>query len=493
MSAASIHRTLRRTWSRTGAVGVVAVCVTAAGVVSLPAQGLRAVTQPSTAVHTDNAALNGMVLPGSNPCVAWFEWGTSSQYGNTAGLTNLAAGGRVVALRCAVIGLSSDFVYHYRLVASNNLGVVYGSRQQFTTGGNIVVWGNPNFGHTTVPDDLTNAVAVSGGSDHCLALRNDGTIAAWGGNYYGQTDIPPDVVEAIAIAGGQYHTLALLPDGTVRAWGAGTTFSQTFPEGGQSIVPPGLSNVVQIAAGTSHSLALKADGTVAAWGSARLYLDVWNDLGQSKVPVGLSNVVAISGGDFHSLALKADGTVVTWGYNTHGQGVTPPGLSNIVAISAGWYHNLAQHRDGTVAAWGLGTVNSGFPYFGQALVPPGLNNLAGIAGGGFFSMALRRDGTAVGWGRDDDYGQAAGTAIVANAVALAAGYDFGLALQSSAPLEVALSIQPLGSQLQLAWSGGVLQAADEIEGIYTDLDGAVSPLSITPSAARQFFRVRVQR
>jgi len=149
------------------------------------------------------------------------------------------------------------------------------------------------------------------------------------------------------------------------------------------------------------------------------------------VPVGLSNVVAISGGDFHNMALKADGTVVVWGDNTYGQTDIPAGLSNVVVIAAGWYHNFALKRDGTLVMWGMGMTNTGFPQFGQAIVPPGLSNLAGMTGGGFYSLALRADSTAMGWGRND-YGQTSGVDGLTNLLAIAAGYDFGLALHRQA-------------------------------------------------------------
>ncbi len=477
-------------------LAVVIIAINGAATAPLLGQNpLHVHTQPANGIHTNSAMLNGMVLPGSNPATVWFEWGTSKYYGNVAGQTNLPAGNSVIALRHTLSGLSTDYVYHCRLVASNSTGVVHGTDQQFTLAGTVFVWGNPNWGHTVVPVDLTNAVAISGGADHCAALRNDGTLAMWGGNYYGQKNVPPDLGEVTAVSLGEYHSLALLADGTVKAWGAGTTFNPnpdtSNMEGGQSIVPAGLSNVVQIAAGVDHSLALKSDGTVAAWGSARLFLNSWDPLGQSMVPVGLNNVVAIAGGSFHSLALKADGTVVVWGYNTHGQGVTPLGLSNVVAIAAGWYHNFARTSDGSVVGWGLGEVDNGFPYFGQAIVPPGLSDVAGLAGGGFYSLAWLGDGTTVAWGRDD-YGQVSQGNGLTNVVALAGGYDFGLALQSSAPNEVALTLQPFGNQLKLIWKGGVLESAAELSGPYIEMIGITSPLLLTPSEGRQFYRVRVQ-
>jgi hypothetical protein len=90
----------------------------------------------------------------------------------------------------------------------------------------------------------------------------------------------------VAIAGGEQHGLALKNDGTVVAFDINLR---------QIPVPVGLNNVVAIVTGARHSLALKRDGTVVAWGD--------NNFGQTSVPAGLSNVMAITAGDRFSLAL----------------------------------------------------------------------------------------------------------------------------------------------------------------------------------------------
>jgi photosystem II stability/assembly factor-like uncharacterized protein len=128
-----------------------------------------------------------------------------------------------------------------------------------------------------------------------------------------------------AIAAGTQHNLALKEDGTVVAWGR--------DDYGQATVPAGLSGVTAVAAGYGHSLALKGDGTVVAWG--------WNESGQATVPAALSGVTAMAGGGAHSLALKEDGTVVAWGDNRWGQRAVPHGLSGVSAIAAGGMHSLA--------------------------------------------------------------------------------------------------------------------------------------------------------
>jgi alpha-tubulin suppressor-like RCC1 family protein len=91
---------------------------------------------------------------------------------------------------------------------------------------NVRVWG----GWHPVPADLTNAVALAGGSvgEHNLALWANGTVTAWGLNDYGQCDVPLDLTNAVALAGGASFSLALRDDGTVVGWGR-NQFGQCDP------------------------------------------------------------------------------------------------------------------------------------------------------------------------------------------------------------------------------------------------------------------------
>ena len=75
-----------------------------------------------------------------------------------------------------------------------------------------------------------------------------------------------------------------------------------------------------------------------------------------------------------------------------------------------------------VAAWGLN--NSG-----QCDVPAALSNVAAVAAGYDFVLALRSDGGVTAWGRND-IGQCDVPAAVSEAIAIAAGYQHALALGS---------------------------------------------------------------
>jgi hypothetical protein len=88
-------------------------------------------TQPASGISATGAALNGSVTVGPDETVVWFEWGTDTNYGNIAGVTVVPAEANAAAVSSALIGLSLNCIYHYRLVTANDYGLAYGADQQF--------------------------------------------------------------------------------------------------------------------------------------------------------------------------------------------------------------------------------------------------------------------------------------------------------------------------------------------------------------------------
>ena len=74
------------------------------------------------------------------------------------------------------------------LVLATSLMLIASLPTQAST--SVVAWGDNYFGQTNVPAGLSNVLAVSTGTFHCLALKDDGTIVGWGDNSYGQRNIP---------------------------------------------------------------------------------------------------------------------------------------------------------------------------------------------------------------------------------------------------------------------------------------------------------------
>jgi len=221
-----------------------------------------------------------------------------------------------------------------------------------------------------------------------------GSVIAWGDDIHNQTDVPVAARSGIvAISAGGEFAMALTWDGKVVAWGDDSA--------GQTNVPAGLSNVKAIAAGTAFALALKSDGSVVAWGD-----DYYNE---TEVPAtAKSGVVAISAGDGVAVALKSDGSIVAWGLDYYGATnipfvAVPLGnryvwlpLSNLKSVSAR-EQVVGLRQDGSVIAWGRNN-------FGQTDVPSGLGGITAVAAGWDFSLALNSNGTISGWG-DNSYGE----------------------------------------------------------------------------------------
>jgi alpha-tubulin suppressor-like RCC1 family protein len=302
-----------------------------------------------------------------------------------------------------------------------------------------------------------------------LTLRLRPNVIGWGMNTAGQTSIPEDLTNAIAIAAGSGHALALRRDGTVTAWGQAAA--------GETAVPLGLSNVVAVGAGNSYSLAVRTDGIVVGWGD--------NSLGRAIPPVGLSNVVNVTAGSFHSLALKSDGTVVGWGYNQYGQASPPPNLTNAIGLAAGVYHSVAVKRDGTIGDWGEyygdtrrfsnivaiagkdfafaalqkngEILDWAYSYAGTNTVGP--TNAIAIAVGNrsmnkpHHGLAVTQERKVVGWG-DNSFGELVPPSDLSNVLAVAAGYGFSLALVRSPQI----TVQPR-SHSRLVGSNVIFRAA----------------------------------
>jgi len=282
--------------------------------------------------------------------------------------------------------------------------------------GDVIQWGWNTAAGVAAPPKvvLSNTVAVSASSGHCLALRKDGTVVGWGDNYFGEaTGVPTTnypyfsagqvsvggqtLSNVVSIVASREFSLALRQDGTVVTWG-------------ENYAPTGLSNITAIAVDQAHSWALKRDGTVVGW---------WREPSPSYnllTVAGLSNVVNIAvgpgpQGGTRGVALMRGGTVRHWGSESTYKHFTtsPAGLSNVVAVAAGAGHSLALKSDGTVVGWGdnsfgqaTGVPTTNAPNISSGHVIIGgqvLSNVTSIAAGAGYSLALKRDGAVVAWGR----------------------------------------------------------------------------------------------
>ncbi|BEP11736.1 hypothetical protein acdb102_00470 [Acidothermaceae bacterium B102] len=235
--------------------------------------------------------------------------------------------------------------------------------------------GNGKQTDTRVPvavKGLTHVVAISGGSQSGYALRADGTVWGWGYDGAHQLGVPPSladfeaaptpvrvqgVSDAVAISGGTDSVYILHADGTVG--GTGVPFGaadESYPPAVAGGLPevghvPGLHGIVAIAGGGYGGWALRANGTVMGWGvnsNGQTGDGTRKDHLTKPLPVkGLTHVTALcQGSGLTGCVLRSDRTEWAWGdaeFGTLGQGTAHarptagpvPGLTGVLSVAAG--------------------------------------------------------------------------------------------------------------------------------------------------------------
>jgi len=88
-------------------------------------------TLSATEITGTTATLNGWIETDGFVTSLYFEYGTTTSYGNIINLENV---GGSVPVYTILSNLSSQTTYHFRLVATNSGGTTYGDNMTFTTG-----------------------------------------------------------------------------------------------------------------------------------------------------------------------------------------------------------------------------------------------------------------------------------------------------------------------------------------------------------------------
>ena len=127
-------------------------------------------------------------------------------------------------------------------------------------------------------------MVAGAGSNHTLAIRQDGTLWAWGCNDHGELGQDPveyptirtpteqigTDTDWVAVSGGYHYSLALKSNGTLWAWGYNNDGGQlgdgTVAESHAPKQVGSATDWVKFDAGYHHSLGIKTDGTLWAWG-----------------------------------------------------------------------------------------------------------------------------------------------------------------------------------------------------------------------------------
>ena len=90
-------------------------------------------TSAATGVGALSATLSGTVNPKGFTTTVSFQYGLTTDYGNTSSAQNAGAGTTNATFSIPVSGLSPQTTYHYRAIASNSAATVEGVDKTFTT------------------------------------------------------------------------------------------------------------------------------------------------------------------------------------------------------------------------------------------------------------------------------------------------------------------------------------------------------------------------
>ncbi|MCB9024484.1 MAG: T9SS type A sorting domain-containing protein [Lentimicrobiaceae bacterium] len=114
------------------------------------------VTLPATAITGNSATINGTVNPNGLATTYYFQWGTTSSYGNSTPVNSAGSGTAAVAVNASLSSLNAGTTYHFRLAATNSDGTAYGSDLTFTPGAASVT--------TTTASQVGTTTATAGGN-----------------------------------------------------------------------------------------------------------------------------------------------------------------------------------------------------------------------------------------------------------------------------------------------------------------------------------------
>ena len=222
----------------------------------------------------------------------------------------------------------------------------------------------------------TTEAKIVAGTNHFIALTQDGKVYGWGSNGSGElgqnnTNIYKrptylGIDDAIDIAAGYQSTVVLKKDGTV--WMAGlnsdgqlgiestesqSTFVQVKNEDGTGY----LTNIKSISAGQYTMFAITNDGEVYGWGengSGQLGISNTED---QKLPVKttLTNIKQISTSYYHTIALTEDGKAYVAGRNNEGE----LGIGQITSSTITTW-TIMKSTNGTSEMTGIKQVATGY-------------------------------------------------------------------------------------------------------------------------------------
>lgn len=124
---------ISRTIKGLGLAAVLAMALTALAAASASASSV--VTEEATNITPTGATLNGTATPDGKELTCVFHWGTTTSYGNFAGITGVKGTAPPTHLSTPITGLTDGVLYHFRLAClEGGTTMIFGEDRTFTTG-----------------------------------------------------------------------------------------------------------------------------------------------------------------------------------------------------------------------------------------------------------------------------------------------------------------------------------------------------------------------
>jgi alpha-tubulin suppressor-like RCC1 family protein len=358
---------------------------------------------------------------------------------------------------------------------------------------------------TNVPPGLSNAVAISGGYTHMLALLNAGkpliVQPPVGGTFYTGAELrlnaaakgrPPlsfrwykdgapvtnatnetfSITTTLGMEAGSYQLVVTNDLGSAQSMAVPVTIVDSAPV----LMSQPASRYAWYGSPTAFGASVIGsgpmqltwfqDGSLVASDANELFFERALPQHQGAYQLIASNQF---GSATSSVAQITFSKVAAWG---GAPGVTnaPVDLGGVLAVASGYAHALAIRSDRTVAAWGT-TAN------GVTNVPIGLSNVVAVSGGNNFSVALKSDGTVVAWGLGTS-GQTNVPAGLSNVVAVSAGGLHALALRANGTVAAWGPATYAVTNVPASLSNVVAIAAGSVHSLALKDDGTVVPWGI---------------
>ena len=194
-------------------------------------------TSSTTSVNSSSATLNGYLssMGGASSCTVYFQYGTTTSYGSTIGTQTKSSTG---TFSQSLMSLSPGTTYHYRAVASNSAGTVYGADTTFTLSSPVTSPSVSTSSATSIGPSsatLNGYLSSMGEASSCTVYFQYGTTTSYGSTTGTQAKSSTGTFSQSLTGlspGTTYHYRAVASNSAGTAYGADTTFttsSSTVP------------------------------------------------------------------------------------------------------------------------------------------------------------------------------------------------------------------------------------------------------------------------